>query len=187
MACSVSGPVHVRDLVRLAEHDHARRIAETSAKVAVAGDRRFCWAGAGVYGLYRHGPMPGPRCLDDAGRLVLAAADRPLTAAALDYCLKGFGYRYNKASLRNALRQSARIESRSDGQWWTPRGPTAERLLLDEVQVVPPRREADWARLRDRLSTRIAAALVSRDERLRLAESRPCGLDWGGQQLALLP
>lgn len=182
VACSVAAPVHVRDLVRLAQLDHGRRIAEASAKVAVAGDRRFCWAGAGVYGLYRHGPMPGPRTLGDAGRLVLAASDRPLTATALDYCLKGFSYRYNVASLRNALRQSSRIESRSDGQWWTPRGPTAEQLLLAEVPAVPRRRDADWVRLRNRLATRIAAALADRDERLRaLAGSRPYGLDWGEQ------
>lgn len=187
VACSVAVPVRVRDLARLAQLDYGRRIAEASAKVAVAGDRRFCWAGAGVYGLYRHGPLPGPRTLEDASRLILAAADRPLTAAALDYCLKGFGYRYNVASLRNALRQSSRIDDRSDGQWWTPRGPTAERLLLTEVPAVPQCRAADWARLRTRLAIRIAGALADRDERLRaLAESRPRGLDWGGQ-LAFLP
>lgn len=34
------------------------------ANTTLATDRRFCWAGQGIYGLYRHGPLPGPRNLE---------------------------------------------------------------------------------------------------------------------------
>ncbi|MFE3760642.1 hypothetical protein ACFXPI_02600 [Streptomyces sp. NPDC059104] len=182
VACSLGGPVHVRDLVRLAWHDHGHAIAETSAKVAVASDRRFCWSGAGVYALYRHGPLPGPRNLEHAGRVVLTTAGGPLTVDALDYCLKALGYRYNPASLRNAVRQSRRITLLPDGRWWHPAGEEAERTLLREVPVVPRRGFREWVELRDALAVKVATALSEREARLRtLAEPDRFGLDWGGQ------
>ncbi|MER7341451.1 hypothetical protein ABT403_26915 [Streptomyces sp. NPDC000075] len=182
VACTLPAPAHVRDLVRLAHHDHGQVIAEASAKVAVAADRRFCWSGSGIYGLYRHGPLPGPRNLEHVGRLVLATTGEPLTAAALEYCLKASGYRYNPASLKNALHQSAHIAPLVDGRWTHPVGDEAEHRLLREVRVVPPSRHREWPALRDALARRFRESLIKREARLRVP-MRPCrpGLDWGSQ------
>ena len=105
VAASVPGPLRVQDFVRLADSQHEHRITRASANFTLA-DPRFCWAGQGTYGLYRHGPLPGPRSLEPAARLVLTAAGRPMTMEAIDYCLKALGYRYNSGSLRNAVNRS---------------------------------------------------------------------------------
>ncbi|MGI8778085.1 MAG: hypothetical protein ACR2LJ_12075 [Acidimicrobiales bacterium] len=49
-------------------------------------------------------------------RLVLVSAGHPLAPTLVDFCLKRFGYRYNVASLRNAVGRTMEI-SRAGGFW----------------------------------------------------------------------
>jgi hypothetical protein len=179
VAASVSGPLRVQDFVRLADSQYGHRIGQPSANVAL-GDRRFCWAGQGTYGLYRHGPLPGPRSLEPAARLVLTAAGRPMTMAAIDYCLKALKYRYNSASLRNAVSRSYTINYRwSDGLYDLPRGEDAERRLRRDTGVVPPRHRAAWESLRERLAHDVQDALNTRADRLHNLENpNRFGLNW---------
>jgi hypothetical protein len=179
VAASVPGPLRVQDFVRLADSQYGHRITQSSANVTLA-DPRFCWAGQGTYGLYRHGPLPGPRSLEPAARLVLTAADRPMTIAAIDYCLKALGYRYNSGSLRNAVNRSLAIKYRwTDGLYDHPRGEAAERQLRRQTKVVPPRHRAAWESLRGRLARSIEDALSTRAARLRDLENPDrFGLNW---------
>lgn len=179
VAASVPGPLRVQDFVRLADSQYGHRITRASANVTLA-DPRFCWAGQGTYGLYRHGPLPGPRSLEPAARLVLTAAGRPMTMEAIDYCLKALGYRYNSGSLRNAVNRSFTIKYRwADGLYDHPRGEAAELQLRHETRVVPPRHRAAWESLRERLARNIEDALKTRAARLRDLENPDrFGLNW---------
>jgi hypothetical protein len=179
VATSVSGPLRVQDFVRLADSQYEHRITHASANVTLT-DPRFCWAGQGTYGLYRHGPLPGPRSLEPAARLVLTAAGRPMTMEAIDYCLKALGYRYNSGSLRNAVNRSLTINYRwADGLYDHPRGEAAELQLRRETRVVPPRQRAAWESLREHLARNIEDALSTRAARLRDLENPDrFGLNW---------
>jgi hypothetical protein len=179
VAASVSGPLRVQDFVRLSDSQFGHWITRASANATLA-DPRFCWAGQGTYGLYRHGPLPGPRSLEPAARIVLTAAGGPMTMEAIDYCLKAIGYRYNSASLRNAINRSYSIKYRlADGLFDHPRGEAAELQLRGETRVVPPRHRSAWEALRDRLARRIENAMANRAARLRDLESpNRFGLNW---------
>lgn len=179
IACSVRAPVHVLDFVRLAERDYGRKLGRSTANAVLSPDRRFCWAGSGLYALYRHGPLPGPRNLEEASRLVLIAAGRPLTIDAMDYCLKQLGYRYNVGSLRNAISRSSVIHWQQDGQWAHARGDDVERELRRQIPVVPDRQQDAWTVMRDALARRIRELIAQRTERLRdLGNLNRFGLDW---------
>src|SRR4051794_35604326 len=59
VACTADTPLPVHDYLRLAERDFGVFMSKPTAEAAIAPDPRFCWAGPGVYGLYRHGVLPG--------------------------------------------------------------------------------------------------------------------------------
>ncbi|MDQ0762780.1 hypothetical protein QF027_005415 [Streptomyces canus] len=187
IACSVRSPLHVRDFVRLAHSDYGHKIGVPSANAVLSPDRRFCWAGQGTYSLYRHGPLPGPRNLEGASRLVLLAANEPMTADALDYCLKQLGYRYNVASLKNAIRSSKWITWQQDGRWAHSLGEAAEAELRREVPVVPDSRHAAWAAMRDVLTRDVRGFITQRAERLRnLGSPHRFGLNWDEEPGAMM-
>lgn len=179
VAATTPGPLRVEDFVRLADSQYGHQITRASASATLV-DPRFCWAGQGIYGLYRHGPLPGPRSLEPAARLVLIAAGRPMTMATIDYCLKALGYRYNTGSLRNAVSASYNITYRwGDGLYDHPRGEAAELKLRRDIRVVPPRRRAAWETIRSRLAHSIEDALTVRASRLRDLENPDrFGLNW---------
>ncbi|MFD2688626.1 hypothetical protein ACFS5L_27865 [Streptomyces phyllanthi] len=179
IACSVPSPLHVRDFVRLAHRDYGRKIGTASANAVLSPDRRFCWAGQGTYALYRHGLLPGPRNLEGASRLVLLAVSEPMTVDALDYCLKQLGYRYNVASLKNAVRSSKWITWQPDGRWAHTVGEAAEAELRREIPVVPDSQHAAWTGLRDVLARDVRGFIAQRSQRLRsLGSPHRFGLNW---------
>lgn len=179
IACSATKPLHARDFIRNAERDYGMHLNQATAVAALAIDPIFCWAGKGVYGLYRHGPLPGPRKLEEVTRMVLVAAGAPLTYEIVDFCMKRFGYRYSLASLRNAVAWSGHISSDWYGGWDHSRGEEAERLLRSHIPIVPPRQRAAWLSLRMEIGERISAAIAERDARLvALAEPTRFGITW---------
>lgn len=178
VASSVDNPLRVSDYVRLADSQFGYDIGSGSANTTLAADRRFCWAGQGIYGLFRHGPLPGPRSLEDAARLLLTV-NGAMTISAVDYCLKAIGYRYNSASLRNAIRSSAAITVRRDGLCHHPQGEAAELQLRTELAIVPPRHRAAWNTMRDHSKKRFDGFKEERDARLRdLEDPTRFGLNW---------
>jgi len=57
----------VYDIKRSIRRDLGIDVSQETLQVSISGDRRFCWAGKGLYGLYRHGLIPG-------GKLPMAAS-----------------------------------------------------------------------------------------------------------------
>ena len=45
----------IERLLRASGHE----VWEPSLKATLGADRTFCWAGRGIYGLFRHGFLPG--------------------------------------------------------------------------------------------------------------------------------
>lgn len=179
VAASVPGPLHVRDYVRLADAMFDHPVSQASANATLSADPRFCWAGQGIYALYRHGPLPGPRSLEPAARLILCSAPTALTLDAIDFCLKSLHYRYNPASLSNAVGRSGNIRWQADGRFDHLRGEAAQRNLRADIGMVPPRRRADWEALHDRLRRQVSRSLRDRSRRLRdLDDPTRFGLVW---------
>lgn len=78
-------------------------VYEPSLKSVLPTDLRTCWAGAGTYGLFRHGLLPYVRDLARVGGVYLHAADCALSLQELTFVLHYVGYRFRDISLRNAL------------------------------------------------------------------------------------
>ena len=180
VACSVGAPVHVRDYVRLAYVDFTRRIDKATANAVIAPDPRFCWAGKGLYGLFRHGPLPGPRNLEEAARLLLCASDRPLTMGAIEYTLKSIGYRFTSASLSNAVNRSPMIERRwHDGHFQVQRTCASADALLSSIPVLPVRLDRSWREFHKYVENLVEHAVLDRAERLRIADNMTTArFDW---------
>jgi hypothetical protein len=95
--------VSIYDIGRAISREFGREVQPVSLTALVGSDRRFCWSGKGLYGLFRHGRIPGERTLSGTSRFILAAADETLTLAELSYILKSSGYRFQDGSLEGAL------------------------------------------------------------------------------------
>jgi hypothetical protein len=96
-------PVRIHDVVRFVE-PHYPGDPRYSMNVALSQGRRFCWGGRALYGLARHGLIPGVRTLAEAAYAVLLAAPRALHVEEVDFVLEQFNYRYNADSLMHHLR-----------------------------------------------------------------------------------
>ncbi len=179
VACSAREAMHIRDFIRDVERDFNGFMNPATAVMTLSSDRRFCWAGRGLYGLYRHGLLPGARNLEDVTRIALVATGGPLSPEVLDFCLKQLGYRYSFASLRNAVLRSTNIGVRNNGSWDHPRGEDAERELRSSLSIVPRRKREAWIALRDETAQRIQTAITNREERL-LSNTRMdiYGINW---------
>lgn len=179
VACDATGPLHVRDYIRIAARDFNVHMNPPTARMTLSMDRRFCWAGRGTYGLLRHGLVPGIRNLNDAARVMLFIAGRPLPSEVVHHCLQQFGYRYAPGSLRNAVARGGNINLLSDGMWDHLRSKGADRALRAEIGVVRPRNLRAWKRLRAEVLQRIDQAIMNREEKIRIIISPSAfGMNW---------
>ena len=116
---------------------HLRRdlginVSQATVQVSISSDRRFCWAGKGLYGLYRHGLIPGPRSLAGIARVFLYSHG-PLRHASLEFAMKYAGYRFQYVSLNSALNHDPDVFwFNADGGWYwdTARTPEAGEAWL---------------------------------------------------------
>lgn len=92
-------PLYLHDLQRGIERDVGRRTYWGSVSSVVGADRRFCWSGKGLYGLFRHGRVPGVRTLAEISAFLLFAAGEPLSADEIGFLLSWSGYRFQQTSL----------------------------------------------------------------------------------------
>ncbi len=99
------GPLSYWDIQRLMDHRHGWAPAAGSLLVYLSRDLRICWAGRGMYGLYRHGLIPNVRGLGPTAEAHLLAAPGPLAPEELHFVLQHQGYRYQYASLTAALQR----------------------------------------------------------------------------------
>lgn len=96
-------PLKSHDVERLASRRY-RGATGYSMNAALSQDRRVCWGGQSLYGLARHGLLPGPRSLAEAAYAVLMAAPRELHVEEVEFVLQQLGYRFNADSLLHHLR-----------------------------------------------------------------------------------
>ena len=180
VACNSDVVLPVHDLIRIAERDFGASVGKSTALSTISPDPRFCWAGSGTYGLYRHGVLPGPRNLEEAARLVLMSAGR-LHIDAVDFVLKQLGYRFAIGSLRNAVSRSYYITWTWQG-WSHPDGEDARLQVRRDMPVLPNRQRAEFDEIIDRLRRDVQRSLETREERVANAPStlsEVLGVDWG--------
>jgi hypothetical protein len=128
-----------------------------SLNATVALDRRSCWAGRGLYGLWRHGLVPGPRKLADVARLVLYCHDQPLSLDELAFTLRHLGYRFHQASLHRVLTTTPTIKRQGWAAYSLNGSPAADRVSCADLgvgrafgEVAERTRNATLAALRER-------------------------------------
>lgn len=101
-----------------------------SILVWLSQDTRTCWAGRGIYGLYRHGLLPGARDLGSIAAVFAAAINRPMLDRELAFVLRWVGYRFQPDSMYLALLRSEErgyLVLRHGG--WAPSGRSVRGLL----------------------------------------------------------
>lgn len=96
-------PLTVYDIERGIARDLGKTVNRASLNVSLANDLRFCWAGRGIYGLVRHGLVPGPRNLAGIGRFFIYSHGSAITLTDLEFVMKYAGYSFTSASLSRAL------------------------------------------------------------------------------------
>jgi len=158
-------PLTIYDIRRSIRRDFGVEVSQATIQVSVSADRRFCWAGRGLYGLYRHGLIPGPRSLAGIARMFLYSHG-PLNQASLEFVMKYAGYRFQSASLNSALNYGADVFwFNSDGGWYwdTARTPEAGEALK---RLGVAAAQAEFELVVARCSETARAALAERERRL---------------------
>ena len=135
-------PVTIYDVSRGIQREFGRKIPKVSLAVALSTDRRCCWAGRSMYGVYRHGLYPGPRTLSGVARLFLYSHAEPMRTELVGFAMKYAGYRFQQASLNKALRYDRNITW--DGWHGCVVKPRNEvRAQLRQLGVSPTNRGVD--------------------------------------------
>lgn len=175
-----AGPVSTYDVQRAISRDLRRQVKLQSVTALMGADRRFCWSGRGVYGLFRHDRIPAVRTLSGVSRVLLAAYEAPILLSDLTFVLKWAGYRFVETSLEAALvRDSSSLGFRLD---WTGY-PSYERFvrivatrdvrrsIIRELSIPDPTFGVWPARLLvGRWGERVAAGVAEKARRLSLDE-----------------
>lgn len=167
-----AGPLYLHDIQRGIARETGDEPYWPSVSAVVGTDRRFCWSGKGLYGLFRHGRIPGVRTLAEVASFLLVAADQPLSPEELGFLLSWSGYRFQQTSLDGALGRDGRFvvgwkpeTSLSKGGWKaTLADPTAERGQFEAMMELWPVDE-----LVDRWRGRVREGLIERMQRLARA------------------
>jgi hypothetical protein len=103
-------PLSLYDIRRGMQREFGWAPEQNSLNATVATDCRACWAGRGLYGLWRHGLVPGPRKLADVAQLALYCHDQPLDLDEVAFALRHLGYRFQPASLYRVLTTTPSIK-----------------------------------------------------------------------------
>jgi hypothetical protein len=103
-------PLTPYDICRVVLRDYQRDIPESMLNFDLAQDKRFCWAGQSIYGLFRHGLVAGPRNLGETGCFFMAAFAQALDIDCFAFALKSAGYRFQTQSLRAAMKKHHSIQ-----------------------------------------------------------------------------
>jgi len=102
---TAEAPLAHWDVKRLLDRD-GKRTRTSSLMVWLSSDSRTCWGGPGIYGLYRHGLLPGVRDMGTAAAVYIHAIDQKLTQDEARFVLQFAGYRFQSTSIYIALRRA---------------------------------------------------------------------------------
>lgn len=156
-------PLSVYDVERGVRRELEKKVLRASLNVSLADDPRFCWAGKGIYGLFRHGLVPGARNLATVAKALLYSWDSSMDVEELGFVMRLMGYRFQQQSLVNALNYDDEVEWET---WTAPlfeRSPGA-RWRLVEWNVGPS--EAIVDEIADMYNEVITNGLAERQRRL---------------------
>ena len=156
-------PVTTYDVVRGIRREFGWKIPKHSLAATLSSDRRFCWAGRSLYGLYRHGLFPGPRTLAGVGKLFLYSHAEPMPTYLLAFTMQYGGYRFQQASLNNALHYDSGVTWDPWAGWVVKPGKDA-RALLWQLGVAPTFRAVD--EMAERCGALIGKAIAEYHRRL---------------------
>jgi len=163
-------PVKIHDVVRFLSHKYTWNL-RYSINVALSQDKRFCWAGRALYGLARHGLIPGVRSLAEAAYAILLAAPRRLHVEEVDFVLEQFNYRFNSDSLAHHMRGyttnrwNLKFQIDHWNEVWINAGRDARHEYNAKVRVCPTHLAFDsW--LEDHLAPKVQRTLDDRTRRL---------------------
>lgn len=140
-------PVSTYDVIRGIRREFGWTISMASIAAALAGDLRFCWGGRSLYGLYRHGLFPGPRNLAGVAKLFLYSHAAPLDTELLAFVMRFGGYRFQQASLRQALDRDPDVKWKPWAGWRVSTNWTT-RAMLRKLGVGPTNKVVDEMALR---------------------------------------
>lgn len=167
---NLTRPVKTHDVVRFVTPKYNGN-PRYSINVALSQNKRFCWGGRALYGLARHGLVPGARSLAEAAYAVLLAAPRELHVEEVDFVLEQLNYRFNPDSLLHHLRGYTsnrwQLEFRMDysSRVWVNSGRDARHAYNACVSVCPTHTEFD-AWIADDLMPKVSKILEDRTRRL---------------------
>lgn len=155
------------DIKRLLDQERRYPIHGGSLLVWVSQDPRACWAGRGIWGLYRHGVLPGVHDLGAAASVFLYTTDLALDYRQVWFVLKHAGYRSEEASIYYALRRAEwqGLVTRTGGGNW--RRPTRDALPEVRVKDMLGVAGQDFKTVIERTTTQLEEALAERRRRLR--------------------
>jgi hypothetical protein len=178
-------PVKVHDIIRFVGQKYAGN-PRYSIHVVLSQDKRFCWAGRALYGLARHGLIPGARTLAEAAYAVLLASPRELYVEEVDFVLEQLNYRFNSESLVHHLRgytSNRRNLTFKIDQWnrvWVNAGRDARHQFNVLVRACPTHVGFDsW--LEDEMAPNVKRILEHRTQ--RLAELRSAKIAIPGDRI----
>ena len=178
-------PIKTHDVVRFVT-SHYRGNPRFSMNGALSQGKRFCWSGRALYGLARHGPVPGARSLPEAAYAVLLAAPRELHVEEVAFVLQQLNYRFNPDSLLHHLRGyttnrfGLRFHIDSLNRVFVDSGRDARHEYNRSVGVCPTHAAFD-AWIQDSLAPRIVHSLADRAQRLTWVND--AALDVGGDRV----
>lgn len=132
------------DLARGMRREFGWKVPRASIAAALSTDRRCCWAGRSMYGLFRHGLFPGPRNLAGIATIFLYSHKEPMQTDVLSFVMRYAGYRFQQASLHSALRYGANIVW-EPWRGWVVRPRNAARARLRQLGFSPTFRGVDHA------------------------------------------
>lgn len=156
-------PLTYWDLTRLMDRGSTRSTAGNSLLVYLSRDSRICWAGKGLYGMFRHGLAPNVRGLGPAAEAHLLAAPTAISQDELHFVLKYLGYRYQYPSLAPALGRQL------GSAWRTASESEANRLRRERRLALLlgfERRTPEFHKYYEELEDRVRDALTERSTRL---------------------
>jgi hypothetical protein len=145
------------DVKRLVDSNGHRPVNRGSLLVWLATDQRACWGGPGIYGLYRHGLLPGVRDLGSAAAVFIHAAETDLSQDEARFVLQHVGYRFQSSSIYLALRrvEEEGLLTRDWGRF------SPSRRSMGPVLGIRHRHEVDA--VMERAAHQVADALVELD------------------------
>lgn len=154
------------DIQRLMDRQAPLPTRSNSLLVYLSRDPRICWAGKGIYGLFRHGLVPRVRGIGPVAEVHLLAASQCLDLDQLHFVLRHQGYRYQPASLAPAL-------ERHIGYGWAlhvaPQNFEANRVRREQhlAQLIGFRRRTPTFQIyHQAITARVERALSERSRRL---------------------